>query len=86
MSDDRANEGILDLIVQPEPDCCEVWPKIMSRFNWMVFSDDNRVASMPHIDDGEQKWFVNYCPACGKPARNRNVLASRLNAGSQHKR
>ena len=61
-----------------DQDCCEVWPKIVSRFDWMEYEQQQDMLSMPHIDDGQTKWFVNFCPACGRPARNRNVAANRV--------
>lgn len=67
------------LSLQPDPDCCDVWPKIMSSFSWMSYDDQPEMLSMCHIDIGGEKFFVNFCPSCGKPARNRNVLASRVN-------
>jgi hypothetical protein len=64
--------------IKEDQDCCEVWPKIAIRFNWMRYENYPEMASMPHISDGENKWFVNYCPSCGKPARNRNMLIARI--------
>ena len=71
----------MDDELKPEPDCCDVWQHIMRSFKWMVFSgdDDNELATMPHLEgtDGNL-WFVDFCPSCGKSARNRTVLLSRL--------
>lgn len=64
--------------MEEDKDCCEVWAQIAPRFDWMKFVDHPEMLTMPHISTGENKYFVNFCPSCGKPARNRYMLAERL--------
>lgn len=71
---DKLNKPII-----PDPNCCDVWPEIAFMFNWMVYTEQETMASMPHIDTTKIKgksgnrWFINYCPSCGRDARNRNM-------------
>lgn len=65
-------------LIEEDVDCCGVWPKIAKRFSWMQFSGQKDMSSMPHIDVGATKFFVNFCPSCGKPARNRNMKTKRI--------
>jgi len=65
-----SNSSATDVRPQTNNPCCNVWSKIQSRFQWMVFDDFPELLVMPHIDDGENKWFVNYCPSCGAKVRN----------------
>jgi len=53
--------------------CCEVWPKIMGRFNWMYFSENEEILTTPHIQSSEHRFFINHCPSCGKEVRNYTV-------------
>ena len=64
--------------IKEDADCCEIWPKIMRRFDWMTYEDQPDMFTMPHITATGEKYFVNYCPSCGANARNRNVLRSRV--------
>lgn len=64
--------------MEEDKDCCQVWSIIAVRFDWMKFVDEQELLTMPHINEGGNKWFVNYCPACGAPARNRIMKAERL--------
>lgn len=63
---------------EEDEDCCDIWPKIAKRFDWMHFSEQPEMLTMPHLNTGDNKWFVNFCPACGKEARNRKMLKKRL--------
>lgn len=65
-------------MIEEDKDCCEVWAQIAPRFDWMKYSDQPEMLTMPHINTGENKYFVNFCPSCGKSARNRNMKAERL--------
>lgn len=64
--------------IKEDADCCEVWPKIAPKFSWFTYVDNKDMATAPHIEVGRQKFFVNFCPSCGKPARNRNMKADRI--------
>lgn len=58
--------------MQPDEDCCGVWPLIASSFEWTTPRLYPHLLTTPHIvGDDDIKYFVNFCPACGKPARNR---------------
>lgn len=72
-----APPGSLDPVM-PDPPCCEVWPKIAHRFDWMRYSHQTEMLTLPHFQVGDTKWRVNFCPACGKPASLRNVRADEL--------
>jgi hypothetical protein len=50
--------------------CCDVWIKVMGRFDWMHFEENSDILTMPHIKSGEQRFFVNHCPSCGADVRN----------------
>jgi hypothetical protein len=64
--------------IKEDPDCCEVWPQIAIRLDWMSYDGQPSMLSMPHLFVQGQRWFVNFCPSCGKPARNRNMLRDRI--------
>ena len=65
-------------MIQEDENCCEIWEQIAPRFDWMNYADQHEMLTMPHINVGDNKYFVNFCPSCGKSARNRNMLAKRL--------
>jgi hypothetical protein len=62
--------------MEPDPNCCEVWPLIAAALQWFVFEDQPEMATTPYMTgtDG-QRYFVNHCPSCGANARNRQMLA-----------
>lgn len=72
-------------IIEEDPDCCDIWPQIADRFDWMKYDHQREMGSMPHINVGA-RYFVNFCPACGKPARNRNMLFERIYNGKTDER
>lgn len=45
--------------------CCNVWPRIAPLLRWMVDCETGNRLS-PHLYDGETRWRVHHCPACGK--------------------
>lgn len=67
---------------QPAPteDCCDVWPKLIARFEWMRYGDWPDLLTMPHFRVGKDAWRVNHCPSCGRDVRGIHVLRSRLEA------
>lgn len=50
--------------------CCEVFPKIVASFNWMIPEGSPNTLIMPNITTKEAKWRINYCPSCGKEVRS----------------
>ena len=51
--------------------CCDVFPKIMNRFKWFSFTNDDTdqtVLVMPCI--GGTDYRVNNCPSCGTVVRS----------------
>ena len=68
------NKSDEPLNIQPDPNCCDIWPLICHTFEWMHYADQPEMATMPLIKGSDGKsYFVNYCPACGAKARNRNM-------------
>ncbi len=65
-------------IFDEDKDCCNIWPKIARRFDWMSVGPQPEMLTAPHINDGENKWFVNFCPSCGESSRNRKMLSNRV--------
>lgn len=62
------------------PNCCDIWPQILSAFDWWSVVDEPTRLMMPNIktvnESGKQtSWRVNHCPSCGKEIRN--VIISR---------
>lgn len=68
------------LNIAEDADCCDVWPKIAHAFEWKCYWDQPGMLTMPHVKDRrtDDRWFVNFCPACGKSARNRNMRMERI--------
>lgn len=67
-----------ETLIKEDADCCCVWPEIARKFGWFQYIDQQSMSSMPHIDVGSKKFFVNFCPSCGSPARNRNMKTERI--------
>ena len=63
--------------IHPDPNCCEIWPRIACNLEWHAFKDKPSIATMPHLaGDNGTDYFVNNCPSCGAAARNRKMLAA----------
>ena len=56
--------------------CCDVWPELAKGFVWHYDSTDlDGPMVMPCIDAGGGNLHrVDYCPSCGKPARDREMV------------
>lgn len=54
--------------MEPTPNCCDVWPKIARRLDWMRFQPGQGVpdlVTMPHLRVDGDAWRINFCPSCG---------------------
>lgn len=60
------------------PDCCEAWPMIATRLDWVRYEDYPEFLSMPHLKVGGHLWRVNHCPSCGTEVRDINMKRERL--------
>ena len=56
--------------LQPSPDCCGVWPKIVHHFFWYHLSESPETQLMPCLIDPDADWRINFCPSCGAPRRD----------------
>lgn len=65
-------------IIKEDADCCNVWKEIARKFGWLQYTDQPGMSTMPYIEVGATKFFINFCPSCGKPARNRKMKTERI--------
>lgn len=56
--------------LKPTPDCCEVWPKLLQRFQWCAPDEYPDLLMMPFLRIDGVAWRINFCPSCGKEVRS----------------
>ena len=54
--------------------CCDSWPALATSFSWSYKAAGKGVLVTPCIAAGDNRYLVNYCPSCGKPARDREIV------------
>lgn len=59
-------------------DCCDVWPKIAPRFDWIGLIEHPHLLVLPHVKVGDEELFVGYCPACGRRVKGIIMAKSRV--------
>lgn len=73
------NKVLTNLEITEDTDCCPEWPKMVHAFGYFTYEDYPEMATMFHVRNSDgNAWRVNFCPACGKPARMRNMAVSRI--------
>ncbi len=66
--------------LKPSEDCCPQWESVIPIVRWFSFADKKGLMVMAHIPSltDDSKWRINYCPCCGKDARDRLISRDRL--------